>query len=104
MTVGLPDTSPAAPAIYRRRFNRPSNLSPTQRVIFRVDDENALQRDAANRWDDILINLQPVTGHDGQFDLTPFLANFNELEIRFSEATRPHLPGTTRLEITPSVT
>ncbi len=81
----------AGSALFRRRFNRPTNLGPHQRVSIVVQD---VAGEVAVR-----INGRPVAAPTAQertvFDVTEHLEDYNllEVEITFDPARYPRSPG-----------
>ena len=90
--IHLPDRC-EPPAVYIRRFNRPSNLTPGQTVFLHIDlIEGTLQQ--------IQLNDQKLP-EDNLIDLTNLLQPFNELQLHFASGSTIHLGKNTHLIITP---
>jgi hypothetical protein len=81
----------AGSARFRRRFNRPTNLGPQQRVSIVLQDVAG----GVSLW----INRHPVAAAKAQeravFDVTEHLEDYNllEVEIAFDPAHDRHSPG-----------
>jgi hypothetical protein len=81
----------AGSARFRRRFNRPTNLGPHQRVSVVLQD---VAGDVAMR-----INGHPVAAAKARertvFDVTERLEDYNllEVEVTFDPAQHPQSPG-----------
>ena len=90
--IHLPDRC-EPPAVYIRRFNRPSNLTPGQTVFLHIDlIQGNLHRVQLNGQN--LAKTNPI-------NLTPYLQPFNEIQLHFAPGPTIHLGKNTHLTITP---